>query len=80
MERLMPTNSSNNKMVKKRSHRADYLLVTCIDFRLIDKVTRFMHNRGLKDKYDELIVTGVSLGIVRHPLWKKAFFFSTFFN
>ncbi len=66
--------NASNKGTKKHAHRADYLLVTCIDFRLIDEVTNFMHHRGLKDKYDELIVTGVSLGIVRHPSWKKAFF------
>src|SRR5579863_727483 len=54
---------------------ADALLLNCIDYRLTDKVTDYMAGRGLKEKYDQVILAGASLGAVtsRYPDWGKTF-------
>jgi carbonic anhydrase len=51
------------------------LLMTCMDFRLIDETERYMTGRGLRDKYDQIILAGASLGAVtdRYPAWNKTF-------
>jgi len=58
----------------KSSVKADYLLITCIDFRLRDEVCAYMSGRGLGDQYDELVIPGVALGVDKYESWKKAFF------
>ena len=57
-------------------HQADYLLISCIDFRLVDEIGAFMERRGLKDNYDYLVLAGASLGIKneKFPHWDKTFF------
>jgi hypothetical protein len=42
-------------------NKAKVLLLTCIDFRLIDDTTIFMNKIGLNNNYDEFIVAGASL-------------------
>lgn len=55
---------------------APYLVVACSDFRLGDEVTQFLEKRGLKDKYDKIVLPGASLGIEndKFPNWTQAFF------
>ncbi|MFP4079280.1 MAG: twin-arginine translocation signal domain-containing protein, partial [Ectothiorhodospira sp.] len=38
------------------------LLLTCMDFRLMDEIERYMTYRGLRNKYDHMILAGASLG------------------
>lgn len=40
----------------------DGLLLSCMDFRLIDETERYMTGRGLQKKYDHIILAGASLG------------------
>jgi hypothetical protein len=42
----------------------DVFLLTCMDFRLIDDIERYMAGRGLRDKYDHVILAGASVGAV----------------
>jgi carbonic anhydrase len=51
------------------------LLMTCMDFRLIDETERYMTGRGLRDKYDQIILAGASLGAVteKYPAWNTTF-------
>ena len=53
----------------------DALLLSCMDFRLMDNIERYMNERGLRDKYDHVILAGASLGAVtdRYPAWNKTF-------
>lgn len=53
----------------------DVLLLTCMDFRLMDEIERFMSGRGLRDKYDHVILAGASLGAItdKYPAWNKTF-------
>ena len=43
-------------------HKAKALVLTCIDFRLIDDAVRFMNRLGYNNNYDEFIIAGASLG------------------
>lgn len=51
------------------------LLLSCMDFRLMDDVERYMAGRGLRDKYDHIVLAGAALGAVtdRYPAWNKTF-------
>lgn len=73
-EKVKTTPSRSNP--SQYGHKADYLLVTCVDFRFQDEVTAFMQSRGLLDQYDELILPGASLGVMyeKEPSWGNAFF------
>lgn len=53
----------------------DVLLLSCMDFRLMDDVERYMSGRGLRDKYDHIVLAGASLGAVtdKFPAWNKTF-------
>ena len=53
----------------------DALLLSCMDFRLMDDIERYMTARGLRDKYDHIVLAGASLGAVtnKYPAWNKTF-------
>jgi carbonic anhydrase len=53
----------------------DVLLLSCMDFRLMDDIERYMAGRGLRDKYDHVILAGASLGAVtdKFPAWNRTF-------
>jgi carbonic anhydrase len=42
--------------------KAKALVLTCIDFRLIDDIVRFMNKLGYNNNYDKFIISGASLG------------------
>jgi carbonic anhydrase len=51
------------------------LLLSCMDFRLMDEIERYMSGRGLRDKYDHVILAGASLGAItdEYPAWNQTF-------
>ena len=51
------------------------LLLSCMDYRLIDETERYMTGRGLRDKYDQVILAGAALGALtdKYPAWNKTF-------
>lgn len=53
----------------------DALLLSCMDFRLMDDIARYMDGRGLTDKYDHVILAGASLGALQPklPAWGETF-------
>ena len=53
----------------------DALLLSCMDYRLMDDVERYMAERGLADKYDHVILAGASLGAITDvfPSWQQTF-------
>ena len=53
----------------------DVFLLSCMDFRLMDEIERYMAGRGLRDKYDHVILAGASLGAItdKYPAWNKTF-------
>ena len=49
---------------KQREGKAQALMLGCMDYRLIDDTTRYMHNdRHLLNNYDYVILAGASLGV-----------------
>lgn len=42
--------------------RKNVLLITCIDLRLMDNITRFMDEQNLTNRYDQFVLAGASLG------------------
>jgi len=57
------------------SGKSEALLLSCMDYRLVDDTERYMSGRGLRDKYDHVILAGASLGVVseKYPSWSKTF-------
>ena len=53
----------------------DVLLLSCMDFRLMDEIEHYMTKRGLRNKYDHVVLAGASLGAVtdKFPAWNKTF-------
>ena len=51
------------------------LLLSCMDYRLVDDIERYMSGRGLRDKYDHVVLAGASLGATtdKYPAWNKTF-------
>ncbi len=57
------------------SHATEALLLSCMDYRLTDDITRYMDGRGLHDAYDHVILAGAALGAQtrKHRAWGKTF-------
>ncbi len=53
----------------------DVLLLSCMDYRLVNATAVYMNGRGLRDKYDHIILAGASLGAVtkKYPAWNRTF-------
>lgn len=53
----------------------DALLLSCMDYRLVDETEAFMAGRGMKNKYDHIVLAGASLGAItsKFPAWNQAF-------
>jgi hypothetical protein len=54
---------------------AEVLLLSCMDYRLLDEIVHYMDGRGLTDKYDHVILAGASLGALvdTKPEWGATF-------
>lgn len=57
------------------THGTEALLLSCMDYRLIDDIVKYMDGRGLTDQYDHIILAGASLGAVTSDFkdWNKTF-------
>lgn len=53
----------------------DVLLLSCMDYRLVDDLVSFMDSRGLQGNYDHVVLAGASLGAVSEkvPDWNRTF-------
>ena len=51
------------------------LLLSCMDYRLMDNIEQHMSGRNLRDQYDHIALAGASLGALttRYPAWNKTF-------
>lgn len=51
------------------------LMLTCIDFRLVDVVAHYMNGRGMLGRYDQVILAGASLapGSDKFPNWAQTY-------
>jgi hypothetical protein len=51
------------------------LVLTCMDFRLVNEVGFVLNEHGLVNKYDQLILAGATLGVAtdKYPAWAETF-------
>lgn len=51
------------------------LLLSCMDYRLMDDIVRYMDGRGLTNDYDHIVLAGASLGALtdQEPAWGQTF-------
>ncbi len=56
-------------------HGTEALLLSCMDYRLMDDIERYMSGRGMRDQYDQVILAGAALGATtdKHPAWNTTF-------
>ncbi len=59
-----------------RAGETEALLLTCMDYRLEAKILAYMDGRGMRDKYDHVVLAGASLGALtdKRPDWGRTFF------
>jgi carbonic anhydrase len=59
----------------KAAGETEAVLLSCMDFRLMDDIARYMEGRGLANRYDHLIIGGASLGALtdKYPAWGETF-------
>jgi hypothetical protein len=57
------------------SHDADTLVLSCMDFRLISRVSEYMDKISKKGSYDYVVLAGASLGVNNtvYPDWGRTF-------
>lgn len=57
------------------AHTAEALLLSCMDYRLIDDIVRYMDSRDLTNQYDHVVLAGASLGALTSDFkdWNLAF-------
>lgn len=51
------------------------LLLSCMDYRLVNDTEIFMSGKGMKEKYDHIVLAGAALGAVtdKFPAWNTTF-------
>lgn len=51
------------------------LVLSCMDYRLVDDTEHYFAERGMRDKYDHIALAGASLGAVtdKYPAWNQTF-------
>lgn len=52
------------------NHSADILLLSCIDYRLIDDIVYSLNRLGYINSYDQFILAGASLGYNNNNKWR----------
>lgn len=70
-----PLKHKNPDLRGTEIHRAEALVVTCIDFRLTDAVSSYLKTRGLSGDYDHVSIAGAALGIMskEKTAWSEMF-------
>ena len=55
--------------------KTEALLLSCMDYRLTHHTEQYMSGRGLREKYDHIVLAGAALGAItkKYPAWNKTF-------
>jgi hypothetical protein len=56
-------------------HEVEALVLSCMDFRLVNEVSFLLNEHGLVNKYDQVILAGATLGVAtdKYPAWAETF-------
>ena len=52
---------------------AKAMVLTCMDYRLVDDAVYAMIQKGYLNNYDEFVLAGASLGYINNDRWRNAF-------
>jgi len=68
----IPSMATQNQLTV---HKAKAIVITCMDFRLIDDAVLFFNSIGLNNNYDEFVLAGASLGYNQtvYSAWSETF-------
>lgn len=68
-------NSGLKPGVSRAAGHCEALLLTCMDYRLNSEIDDYMTARGLKHKFDHVVLAGASLGALndKYPVWNEVF-------
>ena len=68
----IPSMATQNQLTV---HKAKAIVITCMDFRLIDDAVLFFNSIGLNNNYDEFVLAGASLGYNQtvYSAWAETF-------
>lgn len=73
----MYTETSPESAVKVQSkgHTTEALVLSCMDFRMMDHVSNFLADKGLQGKYDLVAIAGAAIGVMNDakPTWGELF-------
>jgi len=65
-----------SEQIAPRLSKADkipLLMLTCMDSRYPHRIIQIMDSKGLRGKYDQLILAGASLGVIHKREWTTTF-------
>lgn len=71
-----PTLSTDSTIPLSTDHNAEALLLTCLDYRFLERIAIFMDSIGLRDSYDHFVLAGAELGLAPQvnpmiPMWQR---------
>jgi carbonic anhydrase len=57
------------------SHQTEALVLNCMDYRLISPVADYLDGRGLRGKYDQIVLAGGAIGVMadKNSAWAETF-------
>jgi len=61
--------------IAPKDHNTEALVLSCMDFRMMDPVADFLSRKGLKGKYDMVAIAGAAIGVMNDakPAWGELF-------
>ena len=67
--------AATTKLSFPLADETEALLLSCMDFRLVNATAKYMNKRGLLGEYDHVILAGASLGATSEkvPAWNTTF-------
>lgn len=65
----------NAVQVPFKGHDTEALVLSCMDFRMMDHVSSFLAEKGLRGKYDMVAIAGAAIGVMNEakPAWGEVF-------
>ena len=71
----MNTRIRTAKSVPASDHETEALVLNCMDYRLIGPITDYLDGRGLRGRYDQVILAGGAIGVMsdQNAPWAETF-------
>lgn len=65
----------DHHLTAEKVQQTEALVLNCMDYRLVGAVADYLDGRGLRDKYDQITLTGGAIGVMsdQTSAWAKTF-------